>query len=205
MCFGRFDAERLAVKIEIETLGGAVPSANGVESELLSEIAVRCGLVPVTEPIFARDGNIQERGTEINEGNIEAAAVESDDRIVARRDLPKSCKQFTFLHTWDKLDWRGFVFFFRVIVRDEQHLPALGISVEHRDADHARGERIQIHLHFQFRFASVTRDGIRNLVRVAKKIFLLDLIEVLDRQRGSFDIEDECGHQKSSAVLERLS
>src|SRR6266536_1879889 len=64
VAFGRLDAKSLAIKIQVESPRRALPAADTVESELLRQVAMRFGLKPVTEPVFARDGDVQERGAE---------------------------------------------------------------------------------------------------------------------------------------------
>ena len=89
VCFGGFDTESFAVEIEIETARRAVASADAVEGELFGEVAVWFGLVTVTEPIFARDWDVEESRTEINKGDVEPASVEGDDCLIMSGDLPK--------------------------------------------------------------------------------------------------------------------
>src|ERR1051325_3342453 len=50
MALRRFDAERLAIKIQVEPPRGAVAAADAVKGQLLREIAVRFGLIAVPEP-----------------------------------------------------------------------------------------------------------------------------------------------------------
>src|SRR5687767_12848857 len=68
--FRRFDSERFAVEIQVEALGRAVASAYGIKSELLGEVTVRLGLVPVPKPVFAGNRDIQECRTQIDKRNV---------------------------------------------------------------------------------------------------------------------------------------
>jgi hypothetical protein len=79
--------------------------------------------------------------------------------------------------------------FFKIF-GSEEHLSAAGFGIEHGDANDARGERIKAELLFQFALAGVPGYWIGNPARFAEEIFLLNLIEVLDRKRRRFDIED---------------
>src|SRR5213592_4139380 len=79
VAFRRFDAEDLAVEIEVESPRRAVAAAHAVKGELFREIAMRLGLEPVTEPVLAADENVQNRRAQVNERHIETAPVEGDD------------------------------------------------------------------------------------------------------------------------------
>src|SRR5206468_9260021 len=76
VAFGRLEAERLAVKIEIEPPRCAFPAADAIKGELFRQVAMWLGLKTVTEPVLARDGDIEEGGAQVNERHIEAAPVE---------------------------------------------------------------------------------------------------------------------------------
>src|SRR5881394_3992976 len=76
VAFWRLDAERFAVKIEVEPPRRAVTTAHAIKGELLREVAMRLGLEPVPEPVLASDGNVQNRRAQVNERHIEAAPVE---------------------------------------------------------------------------------------------------------------------------------
>src|SRR5688572_12933115 len=62
---GRFDAERLAIEIQIELSCRAVTSAHAVKRQLLGQITVRIRGKTIAEPILARDRNVQLSGAEI--------------------------------------------------------------------------------------------------------------------------------------------
>ena len=69
----------------------------------------------------------------------------------------------------------------------------MGLGVEHGDANHLRGERPEAE---QCGFPRVSSRGrlIGDFFGFAEKIFALGLVEIVERQRGSFDIENEPGH-----------
>jgi len=50
---------------------------------------VRFDLETVAEPVFARDGDVEESGAEVDKGDVEAATVEGDDRLVTFGDGPR--------------------------------------------------------------------------------------------------------------------
>ena len=81
------------------------------------------------------------------------------------------------------------------ILGDEQRLAALRLGVEHGDADDLRGERPQAHEPRDFLALGVLGDGVVNLLGLAEEVFLLRLVELFERQRGGFDVENECGHK----------
>ena len=58
---GGRDPEGLAVEIEVELAGGSLAAADIVEGELFGQIAVGLRLVAVTQPVFARDGHVEQR------------------------------------------------------------------------------------------------------------------------------------------------
>ena len=43
----------------------------------------------------------------------------------------------------------------------------------------------------------VLGDFVGNFLGLAEKVFLLRLVEQFERQRGGFDVEDECGHART--------
>src|SRR5436190_12071251 len=76
VAFGGLDAERLAVKIEVELSRRAFAPAHSVKRELLRQIAVRLGRVTIAEPVPARDRHVQLGRAEIQERHVEAPAIE---------------------------------------------------------------------------------------------------------------------------------
>ncbi len=80
------------------------------------------------------------------------------------------------------------------ILRDEDGLAASGLGIEHGDADDLRGERPEAHEPGDLLALGLLGDGVVELFRLAEKIFLLRLVEVVERLRGSFDVEDKGRH-----------
>ena len=74
------------------------------------------------------------------------------------------------------------------------HLPALGLGVEHGDADDLRRERPQAHEFRNLLALGGFGGGVGEFFGLAEKVFLLRLVEIFERQRGGFDVENECGH-----------
>src|SRR4026207_567999 len=54
MAFRRFDAERFAIKVQIEPARRAITSAHAVKSQLLRQVAMRFSRVTIAQPILAR-------------------------------------------------------------------------------------------------------------------------------------------------------
>ncbi len=103
-------------------------------------------------------------------------------------------EQFRLVRAGDEPDRRVCLLHFLEILGDEQGLAALGLGVEHGDADDLRRERPQAHEPGDFLALGVLGDGVVNLLRLAEQVFLLRLVEQFERQRGGFDVENECGH-----------
>jgi hypothetical protein len=202
LCFGRFDAEGFAIKIEVESARCAVTSADIVKSELLGKIAVRLGLETIAEPIFAGNGYVEERGTEVDEWNIESASVEGDDCLIAFGDVPKVGEEFGFVHAWNKLDRTGFTGAFVEIGRSEEDLATRRLGVEHCDADNLRGERPQAALLADFSAASGASGFVGDAFAFAEEVFLLDFVELLEWESGGFDVENEFSHCAGRFVAE---
>lgn len=189
--FGGFDAEGFAVKIEVEAAGGAVAPAV-VEGELVGKVAVGVELVTVAEPVFAGDGNVQQRGTHVDEGHIEGAAVERDSGFVVFGRSPKTGENLGLVlagHEFYFFVARGFGF-----IREVKDLATGAVGVHHGDADDLRGEGPEAEELLNFTAASGALFGIGDAFSIAKQIFFLDIIEAVDRKGGSFDIKNEFGH-----------
>lgn len=202
MCFGGFDAEGFAIKIEVESARRAFASADVVEGQLFGEVAVRFGLVTVTEPIFARDGNVEESRTEIDEGNIEAASVECDDGLESFGDVPEVGEKVGFVDAGNEFDGRGFSGVFFEVGRGEEDLAAGSFGIQHGDADDLGGERPEAALLADFSAARVAGDFVGDAFAFTEEVFLLDFVEVLEWESGGFDVENEFGHCAGSFVAE---
>src|SRR6185436_7674065 len=100
----RLDTKSLTVKVQVEASCSTVPPAHAVKRELLGQIAMWFGAVTVPEPVLARDFHVQDCRSHIHEGNVEPAAIESDDTLVVFRDLPKAGQQLGLVHAGDELD-----------------------------------------------------------------------------------------------------
>src|SRR6266404_5154625 len=109
--------------------------------------------------------------------------------------IPKSGQQFGLIEAGNELDRSGLGLPLRVIGCGEQHLSASGVCVKHGDAHHLGGKRPEAALLLDF--GPPRRPGrfFRDLLALAKKILLLRLVKPIQRQGGSFDIENELGHQ----------
>ena len=98
-------------------------------------------------------------------------------------------------------DRRVGLFHFLEILGDEQRLAALGLGVEHGDADDLRRERPEAHEPRDFLALGVLGDGVGNFFGLAEEIFLLRLVKSFERQRGGFDVKNKCGHVEMSDPL----
>jgi len=124
LCFRGFDAESFAVEIEIKATSCTIAPTNVVEGELFGKVAVRFGLKTVAEPIFARNGNFQESGTQVDEWDVEPASVEGDDCLVMFGDIPEGRQEFNLIHAWNEFDGAGFAGVFFEVRRGEEDLAA---------------------------------------------------------------------------------
>src|SRR6185437_1615971 len=102
VAFGRFNAEGLAIKIQIELSRGAIAAAHVVKGQLLRQVAMRFGLIAVAEPVLARNRHVENGRAKVNEGHIEAPAIEGHDGVVMFRHVPKRGEQFRFVRAWNK-------------------------------------------------------------------------------------------------------
>ncbi len=197
---GRFDAEGLAVKIQVEPPRRAVAPAHAIKRELLREVAMRLGGVTIAEPILLRDGHVQNGRAQINERHVEAASVEGDDGIVFFRRVPELREQFGLVRAGNEFHpafarlRRGSRRFVFKIVGNVNGLAAQGFGIEHGDADNLRRERPERHEAGDFVALGRFTNFIGNLFGFAEEIFLLRLVEVVERLRGGFDVENEGCH-----------
>ncbi len=167
---------------------------------------MRVSGVTVAEPVFFRDGHVEQRRAQVDERHVEAAAVEGDDGIVFFRDVPELREQFRLVRAGNEFHpvfarlrrgKRVFNLTVFKIIRDINRLAALRLSVEHGDADDLRRERPQAHELGDLLALGVLGGGVGELVGLAEKIFLLRSVEIFERQRGGLDVENEGGHKLS--------
>ena len=93
-----------------------------------------------------------------------------------------------------------FFFAFLEILGHEQDLTALGLGIQHGDADDLRRERPQAHELGDFFALGLLGDGVGDFLRLAEKVFLLRLVKVVERQRGSLNVKNERGHDSNYFV-----
>ena len=110
------------------------------------------------------------------------------------RHVPEGRQQFGLIDAGHKLDRFGVDRFGFVIFGREQHLAAVRLGVQHGDADDLRSERPEAALLGQLGAAGVAGGFILDLRAFAEEVFLLRFIELFQRQRGRFNIEDQFGH-----------
>src|ERR1017187_7434695 len=191
---GRLNAERLAVEVQVEPARRPIPAADAVERELFHEIAVWVGLETIAQPVLARDRHVEQRRTEINERHVKPTPVERDDGLIMLRHIPKRRQQLDLIHARHELHWAGVVRCLFVVRRREEHLTARGVRIEHGNAHDLGGEGPEIELPLDFGMANVARRRIGYLFALAKQVFLLRLVELLQRQRRGLDVEYQLGH-----------
>ena len=178
VAFGRFDAERLAVKIQVEPPRRAFASAHAVKRELFRQVAMRFDGVTIAQPVLFRDGHVEQRRAEINERHVKPAPVEGHDVVVMLRHVPKRREQFKFIRAGHELDRPGLVAGLLKILGEKQHLPALRVGIEHGDADDLGGERPEIELLPDFGALGFARRFIGDFFGLAEQVFLLRLVKL---------------------------
>lgn len=203
LCFWGFDTESFAVEIEVESAGCAFASADVVEGELFGEITVGFGLESVAEPIFARDGDVEESGAEIDERDVETAPVEGDDCLITFGDVPEAAEEFGFVHARNEFDWAGFASVFLKLGRGEEDLAARSFGIKHGDADDLCGQRPETEKLADLSAASGAGGFIGDPFAFAEEVFLLGFVEAVERQSGGFDVENEFSHSVRLFVVER--
>src|ERR1035437_1824024 len=191
---GRLNAECLAVEVQVEPARRPIPAADAVERELFHQIAVRLGLEAIAQPVLARDRHVEQRRTEVNERHVEPAPVERDARLIMLRHIPKRRQQLALIHARHELYRASLVRSLLVVRRREKHLAARGVRIEHGNANHLRRQGPQIELPLDFGMADVARPRICHLFALAKQVFLLRFVELLERQRRGLDVEYQLGH-----------
>ena len=81
------------------------------------------------------------------------------------------------------------------IVGQKLHLAALRVGIEHGDADDLGGERPEIELLPDFGAFGFAGRLVGDLFGLAEQVFLLRLVKIFRRQRGSLDVENDGGHE----------
>ena len=94
--------------------------------------------------------------------------------------IPESREQFRLIRAGHELDRAAFLAFLKILSR-EQHLPALSVGIQHRDADDLRGERPQAHEFGDFLAPGSPGGFVGELIGFAEKIFLLRFVQILER------------------------
>src|SRR5439155_23316433 len=194
MTFRELNAKCLAIKVEVETPPRAV-APGAVKGELVRQITVRFALVAIAEPVLARNGGIEQGGAQVDKRHVEAAPIKRHDTIVMSGYVPKSRQQFRLVRTGNEfhvLSIGGGIFF--KIFGDEQDLASSRVVVEHGNADNPRRQRPKIEQLQKLLLPNRSLRLVRKLVGVPKEIFLLGIIERLERECRSFYIEDEFSH-----------
>lgn len=118
---------------------------------------------------FARDRDVELGGAEIKEGYVEAAAVEGDDRVVARRNLPEGGEEFDLVGAGDVFHGAGFVGGVLAIFGEEEHLAAAGLGIDHGDADDLSGEGPKAELALNLGAAGLALGAFGQALGVAKR------------------------------------
>lgn len=190
--FGGGDAEGFAVEVEVELAGGAVAAADVVEGQLFGEVTVGFGLEAVAEPVFAGDGDAEHGGAQVEEGDVEAAAIEGDDVVVAFGEFPEVMEQLRFLGEGDELHFPFVVGF--VVVGEEQHLATAAVGVDHGDTEDLGGKGVETELPGEFGLSGVAFRALGQARGVAQEVLALGFVEGLERETVGFDVEHECGH-----------
>ena len=155
---------------------------------------MRLGGETVAEPVFARDGHVQQRGTQVKERHIKPPAIEGHNGVIMLGDIPKGREQLDLVHTGNELHRPGLGGLGIVILGGEQHLAARSLGVEHGDAYDLRGEGPKVELQPDFGAARFAGGFVGNLAGLAEKIFLLRFVKIFQRQRGSLDVKNQFGH-----------
>lgn len=194
LAFWRLEAEGLAVEIEVEFAGGSFAAADAVEGQLFSEIAVGFGLESIAEPVSAGDINFEQCGAEVNEGNIETAAVECHDLVVVSGHIPEGGQQLGLIDTRHEFDGTGVIGFIFEIIGREEDLASGGIGIEHGEADHLGGERPETELAMDLLAFKLALGFVGEFAGLAEEVFLLDIIECLEGKCRGFYIEHEGCH-----------
>ena len=91
--------------------------------------------------------------------------------------------------------------FLLVIFGGEKDLPARRVSVDHGNTKDARGKRPKAEKTLDFGAFGHAQSFVGELLGFAEQVFLLHFIEVIDRERGGFDVENECCHEQDREVL----
>src|SRR5438105_1968243 len=185
MAFGGGNAEGLAIKIEVKPAPSPVATP-AVKGQLIGQVAMRLRLKAVAEPIFPGNWNIEQSRAQINERHIEAAPVEGHHPFIMAGHVPKGGQQLCLIQAGNELDLPSVSRLAGAVLSEEEHLSAAGFDVDHGNTYHTRGQWPQIEELQNFRLTSGSRGLLCNSVCLAKKIFLLDFIEIFQGEGRSF-------------------
>ena len=108
--------------------------------------------------------------------------------------VPECGEQFNFIRAGHELDRPGLGAGLLKILGEKQHLAALRVGVEHGDADDLGGERPEIELLPDFGALGFAGGFVGDLFGLAEQVFLLRLVKMFERQRGSLDVKNNGGH-----------
>ena len=110
------------------------------------------------------------------------------------RHVPERREQFNFIGTRHERHRRGGPGGRLKILGGEQHLAPLRVGIEHANTDDLRGEWPEAELPQDFLALRGARWFLGDFIRFAQQILLLHFIEVCQRERGGFDVENKFGH-----------
>src|SRR5215831_11895569 len=151
-------------------------------------------LETITEPILASNGHIEQGRTQVNEWDIEAPAIKSDDSFIVFRHIPEGGQQLGFVNAGDEFDRSGLKVILLVIFSNEEHLPARGFDIKHGNTNDLCREGPKTALFEDFGTAGHARRFIIKLRALPEKIFLLRIIKSFQGQSGALDVKNKFGH-----------
>src|SRR5437667_10787555 len=115
-------------------------------------------------------------------------------------DLPKAGERIGFIHARQKLDWpRRLIGRGLIVSGGEKHLASGGIGIEHGNANDLRCKRPEAALLENFGAPRGAGGFIGELCAFAEEIFLLGLVKTVQRESGSFYIENKFAHGAGKA------
>jgi hypothetical protein len=109
-------------------------------------------------------------------------------------DFPKLHEQDGLVNAGQKLNHAGLGAIGLHVFGQKEDFAAGAVRVEHGDANDLSGKRPETELPAYFLAPGQPRGGIGQILRLAKEVFLLDSIKLLQGQSGGFYVEDKLGH-----------